>query len=172
MSSRNKFLDLKEYKILNNIGSGSFSTVFLVKSKKTGKEYAAKISNFMVDEETKGDDEIIMLFREINLISLLHHPSVLKFIGYSPNNFENDPKPTILTEYAINGSLYEILEMEKLSLSPKEWDQTKKIIIVYGIASGMFYLHSNNIIHRDLKPQNILLDNYLHPKIADFGFTN
>ena len=33
----------------------------------------------------------------------------------------------------------------------------------------MPYLHSHNIIHRDLKPANILIDEYLYPKISDFG---
>lgn len=35
----------------------------------------------------------------------------------------------------------------------------------------MAYLHSHEIIHRDLKPENILLDDYLFPKIADFGLS-
>lgn len=35
----------------------------------------------------------------------------------------------------------------------------------------MSYLHAHNIIHRDLKPANILMDDYLFPKIADFGLS-
>lgn len=52
-------------------------------------------------------------------MSLLNHPSILKFIGYSQTDFDGDPTPTIITEYATNGSLYEILEMEKSGLSPR-----------------------------------------------------
>lgn len=33
----------------------------------------------------------------------------------------------------------------------------------------MAYLHSHQVIHRDLKPENILIDEFLHPKISDFG---
>ena len=35
----------------------------------------------------------------------------------------------------------------------------------------MSYLHLHKIIHRDLKPANILMDDFLFPKIADFGLS-
>ena len=50
------------------------------------------------------------------------------------------------------------------------WNDTKKLITIFIITSRMKYLHSNNI-HRDLKPDNILMDDFLCPKIADFGLS-
>lgn len=41
-----------------------------------------------------------------------------------------------------------------------------------GICEGLSYLHGGleePILHLDLKPANILLDNNMVPKIADFG---
>jgi serine/threonine protein kinase len=50
------------------------------------------------------------------------------------------------------------------------WKQRNDIIV--GTASGLTYLHEQFhvcIIHRDIKTSNILLDNDMQPRIADFG---
>ena len=54
------------------------------------------------------------------------------------------------------------------------WDTRYKII--EGICYGLRYLHEEwqpnaPIVHMDLKPANILLDNNMVPKIADFGLS-
>lgn len=171
MSASSTAIDLTQYTIVSKIGEGSFSDVYRIRDLKTSKYYAAKVSKFMIDDETKDSPETLSLFREVNLMSLLNHPSVIKFIGYYSTNLDEDPLPTIITELAINGSLRDIIEMESRGLSPDEWTSTKKLINIYGIAIGMSYLHAHNILHRDLKPENILIDDYLHPKITDFGLS-
>lgn len=105
----------------------------------------------------------------MNISAKLHHPCVIKFIGYSDVDFKKKKKPVIVVEYLPNGSLNNLLEGERNGKPQEGWDATKKLIIIYGIAAGMSYLHSNDIIHRDLKPDNIMLDDHLFPKIADFG---
>lgn len=154
--------DLKNYKILKKIGQGAFSEVYCVKEKSSGEIFAVKISL---------KEEMRIMAGEVNIISKLKHPSILKFIGYSDLDLNNDRKPSIITEYSANGSLEKILKLERSGRSLPEWDQTKKLIVIYGIAAGMDYLHSHKVIHRDLKPDNIFLDENLYPKIGDFGLS-
>ena len=160
--------DLSVFILQELIGQGSFGKVYKVKNRKTGEIFAAKVS---INKFNDYSSDIFMnLANEVNIISKLNHPSILKFKGFSLVNFKKKDKPVIITEFALNGSLDNILHQEQNS-TISILDDTQKLIIIYGIASAMSYLHSNGIIHRDLKSGSILIDEYLFPKIADFGLS-
>ncbi|KAK8891101.1 hypothetical protein M9Y10_028306 [Tritrichomonas musculus] len=144
-------LDLSKYE--------KVSLISKIKNKETGMIYQGKVSILQMNKYSR--DDLIYLSNEVNIISNLNHPSFMRFIGYSPFDFKKKRKPVILTEFFINDSL-------KTGADIESWNDTKKLINIFGIASAMAYLHSSNIIHRDLQPSNIYLDDYLSPKIGDF----
>ena len=102
------------------------------------------------------------------LMELKHHPSFLNFVGFSPFDFKNRKLPTLVIEHGSNGTLENILELDIKNPNDLILDPTKRLIIIYGIASGMSYLHSINRIHCELKPTNIHLDEFLFPRISEF----
>ena len=104
-------------------------------------------------------------------MAALNHSSIIRYVGFSEIDFKDKPYPTIILEYAPNGTLKNIIDRENSGLSHEYWNDTKKLICIYGIASRMSFLHKNNIIHRDLKPENILMDEFFFPKITDFGLS-
>ena len=133
----------------SRLGQGGFGEVYSVLEKDTGNFYAAKISLKEVNENTS--NAIISLSREVNINAQLDHPSILKFIGFSPVNFENETKPVTISELSKNGSLSRIIDLERMNCAINGWDDTKKLINIYGIASGMMYLHLNKIISSRFK---------------------
>ncbi|KAK8898251.1 hypothetical protein M9Y10_000529 [Tritrichomonas musculus] len=164
-----EFLDLSKFTKQALVGQGTFGQVYKIIEHDTGNIFAAKVSLTELNETKK---RLYMnLKREISIISQLNHSSVLKFIGYSPIDFKQESYPVIITEYSSNGSLEDVIKSERKFIPPSAWSDTKKLINIYGIASGMSYLHSRNIIHRDLKPANILEDDNFYPKISDFGLS-
>ena len=52
-----------------------------------------------------------------------------------------------------------------------EINETKKLIIAYGIAKTLQILHNNKIILRNLNTSNIVLDSDYYPYITDFSLS-
>lgn len=166
------YVDINKFVQLDCIGRGCFAHAYKILDKDSGKEYVAKISINRIDyDHISEKDDITALERELNINSKISHPCITKFYGYSLYDFDNSPRPMIIIEYAPKGTLQSIVNLERNGFVIDGWDSTQKLIIIYGIAAGMAYLHSNNILHRDLKLDNILLDSNLCAKIADFGLS-
>lgn len=159
------FVDLKDYKIIKDLGQGNFGYVKLVENIKTGKLYAAKVSKneFCFNFPKK------QFYMEIKSQITAKNPAVLNLIGISFKDFENDP--TIIIDFLPNKSLQNHLNDEYRSMASYDFISSKKYIILLGIALGMKHLHFSGIVHRDLKPENILLDDNFYPYICDFGLS-
>ena len=99
---------------------------------------------------------------EMRLLSKLRHPNITMYMG---GVVKDGSSPMLVLEYMERGSLYDLLK------SDATLDGELIRSILQDIMQGVRYLHSNNpqIIHGDLKSQNILIDNKLKAKVADFG---
>lgn len=74
--------------------------------------------------------------------------------------------PVIVNNSTSNGTLRNILDNQ----TNDEWNDTLRLINIFGIGFGMKCLHSKNIIHRYLIPNGIFVDSNYYPKISDFDF--
>ncbi|KAL0357896.1 UNVERIFIED_CONTAM: Cysteine-rich receptor-like protein kinase [Sesamum calycinum] len=104
-------------------------------------------------------------FNEVNLISGIDHPNLVKLLGCSITG----PESLLVYEYVPNQSLHDYMFVRK-DVPRLGWEERYKIIL--GTAEGLAFLHETSklrIIHRDIKLSNVLLERDLTPKIADFG---
>ncbi|KAG6780384.1 hypothetical protein POTOM_013239 [Populus tomentosa] len=103
---------------------------------------------------------------EIELLSRVHHRNVVSLVGFCLERGEQ----MLIYKFVSNGSLME-------SLSGKtgiRLDWVRRLKVALGAARGLAYLHelaNPPIIHRDIKSTNILLDESLNAKVADFGLS-
>ena len=159
------YISLDDYVKIRKIDEGSYGKVLLYECKTTGKYFAFK--EFLeVPQNVKARYE-----REVAVMGNLRHMTLLPLQGCTPFSGGKDKNKVIVTPFMENGSLAKMVKLEREKKHPSKWNATQKAIVLYGIAAGLKYMHSYNVLHRDLKPGNILLDENLEPKIADFGLS-
>lgn len=152
-----------KYSIILEKSSGGFATVYLVKDKKTNKEYAAKILE--KDNYFKREVEINKLLKKLNI------PNIVEYIDSGENDIiilKGEPpekKKYMIFEYYSNGDL---LKYIKLSNGLKE--KYSKVLFKK-VLETIQLIHKEGIYHFDLKLNNILLDEKYNPKIGDFGLS-
>ncbi len=93
----------------------------------------------------EGDDEI-QLQSEIDILSQLDHPNVLKIYEI----FDEDDFIYLVLELLKGGELFDRI-VEKENYSEREAAETVRPIV-----DAIRYCHNLGIIHRDLKPENLL----------------
>lgn len=158
-------IDINKFE--KRIKKGGFGSVYLVREKETDQLYAAKV----VDCDDSVEQCQKLIDREIGIMMLANHPTIIKFISFSLQDFQGENNVTIIMEFASKGSLADVLNKIQNFDGPQDYSNTTRQKILIGVARGMKYLHDRNIIHRDLKPGNILLDDDFHPHITDFGLS-
>ncbi|KAK4743826.1 hypothetical protein SAY87_010138 [Trapa incisa] len=106
---------------------------------------------------------------EVETLSSIRHIKVVNLYC----TITSQDSSLLVYEYLQKGSLWDLLHTEGRNEGDKmelDWDARYEVAL--GAAEGLEYLHHGcepPIIHRDIKSSNILLDEFLKPRIADFG---
>lgn len=153
-------IDLKDVRLHKKIGKGAFGTVY--KGSYNGNKVAVKEVSRKAWEASILDDAYQEgadigqstignmagedLLREAAILSALSHPNTVHMFGVAVE-WENG---TISSYFFVTELCKISLDKMKMGLGkvdgPNLWD------IIYQVAAGMSYLHSQRVIHRDLKP--------------------
>jgi tRNA A-37 threonylcarbamoyl transferase component Bud32 len=146
----------QRYRILEPIGAGGSSQVYLAQDTALGREVAVKV----LDPQAAADGTLRKLFvKEARALAQLTHPNIVGVYDVG----EVDGLPFIVMEHVAGSSLKQRIERSgALPLADA-------VRLTDEIANGLAFAHSRGIIHADLKPSNILLDQNDQPKICDFG---
>ncbi|XP_026635064.1 serine/threonine-protein kinase SIK2 isoform X3 [Microtus ochrogaster] len=146
------------YDIEGTLGKGNFAVVKLGRHRITKTEVAIKI----IDKSQLDAVNLEKIYREVQIMKMLDHPHIIKLYQV----METKSMLYLVTEYAKNGEIFDYLanhgRLNESEARRKFWQ----------ILSAVDYCHGRKIVHRDLKAENLLLDNNMNIKIADFGFGN
>ena len=153
-----------KYKVLNQIGQGGMSIVYLAINERANKTWAIK----EIRKEGVRDFEVVRqgLIAEINILKQLKHkylPSIVDIIDEGPSFL-------IVMDYIQGKSLKEIL---REALVSKGLPIGLADVISWGkqLCDVLGYLHTQSepIIYRDMKPANVMLRPEGEISLIDFG---
>lgn len=141
---------------LKQIGSGSFSSIFSATHVKTNVPIALKITL-----KTEDTDITDIINQEIQMHKSLNHPFICKYY----TDFETEHLKVAVIELIEGINLLEHVNKRGGLRIQDAQDIFAQILIV------IEYLHEEQkMTHRDLKLENIMIDNYGHIRLIDFGF--
>lgn len=148
-----------KYKILNKVGQGGMSVVYLAMNEKANKQWAVK----EVRKDGVKDFEIVKqgLVVETDMLKRLSHPYLPSIVDV----IEDQDTFLIVMDYIQGNPLNKALD--EYGAQPQEYviEWAKQLCDVLG------YLHTRTpaIIYRDMKPSNIMLKPDGNITLIDFG---
>ncbi len=144
----------QEYKIIDEIGRGSFGTVYRARQNSLNRIVAIKS---LSTQRAQNRHDIIRFRREAQATASLSHDAIVTVYDYAYHH----GCYYIVMEY-VDGTTLEHLFAQNASIKIM-------LLVLERIAHGLQCAHERGIIHRDLKPNNIHLGTQGQIKLADFG---
>ncbi|XAR62033.1 Non-specific serine/threonine protein kinase [Bertholletia excelsa] len=164
---------IKQENLIGKGGSGSVYRVPLSNGKEVavkhvwnsgaGSRKSPRSSTPMISKRDGGNSR--QFDAEVQTLSSIRHVNVVKLFC----SITSEDSSLLVYEYLPNGSLWDRLHSTCRKVA-MDWETRWDIAV--GAARGLEYLHDGcdrPVVHRDVKSSNILLDELMKPRIADFG---
>lgn len=139
------------FKLIQQIGRGSFGEVWLAEDIILGIQLAVKI---YIALDSRGLEEFKSEFKNVRH---LNHPNLLR-----PDYYDhNENSPYLVMTYCPETVGNKVGKMSEIDV----WE------LIKDVSAGLEYLHKMDIVHRDIKPDNILKNDQGMYVISDFGLS-
>lgn len=156
---------VRDYKLLQVLGKGSFGVTYLAYDMEKSRYVAIKTINMDIANEF----ELADIFQEIDALIDLSKETPKYMVNYYDNfdaQFDGFETKFIVSEYIEGVSLLSFIRSNPGTLAPSYlWPIMTQLIL------GLKYIHDRGYAHRDIKPENILIKANYEIKYIDFGCT-
>ncbi len=152
-----------DYTLVREIGRGGSGVVYEATDRRFDRRVAIKL---LPQIESLTEAGLERFHREASAGGRLSHAAIVAVYDVGSEGQTN-----FIVEELVPGGrslAQEIEELRRLDRLPS--GHFRRLGAFFAkVAEGMAAAHAAGVVHRDLKPQNLLIDESLTPKIADFG---
>ncbi|SCV05625.1 LANO_0H11606g1_1 [Lachancea nothofagi CBS 11611] len=149
-----------DYVFLEQLGQGSYSTVFrAVERTNGGRNYAIKVCGKKHIIREKKVKYVTIEKDLLNNLARGGHPGIVRLFC----TFHDAENLYFVLEYVSGGELLSLLRRN--GPLPESWSKH----LFAQLVDTVDYMHAQGVIHRDLKPENVLLSQEGRIVITDFG---
>jgi hypothetical protein len=151
-----ELVDIEGFRVLEELGSGSLSTVYRAIETPLGRVVALRVLKATI---ATSSPFAAQLEREAKVLAELCHPNIGLLLSF----VKSDARMVLVLEYVDGFSLSTLLR-KKLTMPPDS-----VAAIGAAVARGLAHAHERGVVHRDIKPANVLVSRRGEVKIFDFG---
>lgn len=156
LAGKYKGFYLGPYKLLDHIGTGGMSSVYLAEHSWTQQQRALKVfPKHRIDEASY----LARFKQEARATASLNHPHIVRTF-----DFDNQGSTHYMVmEYVAGRNLDALVQLHRrLDFAAVAW-------YIAQAARGLHHAHDKGFIHRDVKPANLLVDDRNVVKVLDLG---
>ncbi|MFV0443656.1 MAG: serine/threonine-protein kinase [Planctomycetaceae bacterium] len=151
---------LGRYRLMELLGRGEMSTVYLAEHVRMKRRCAIKV---LPANKVKDTSYLGRFLREAEAVAALDHPNIVRAYDVDQEHEAGTDIHFLAMEY-VEGKDLEKQLGEQESFSPQDAAE-----FIRQAAEGLAHAHENGLIHRDIKPGNLLLDKKGIVKLLDLG---
>jgi len=160
LQGRHKGFILGRYKLMNLLGRGEMSAVYLAEHVAMQRRCAIKV---LPANRVKDTSYLGRFQREARAVATLDHPNIVRAYDVDQQNEGGAEIHFLVMEY-VEGQSVEALVKKQ---GPLPFVEAADII--RQAAEGLSHAHQAGLVHRDIKPGNLLVNDSRAVKLLDLG---
>jgi serine/threonine protein kinase len=151
-------ISLDDFELLRVVGRGSYGKVLAVRAKRSGEVLALKV---LAKSRVIARAQVEHTQAERAILETIDHPFLVSLRAA----FQTPTKLYLVLPFLRGGEVFTHLK------AWKQFDEDLARFYVAEVTLGVGHLHELGIVYRDLKPENVLLDEFGHVRLTDFGLS-